>query len=199
MVATATGQTLMTAEEFYAWAELPENADKRYELENGVPVEMPNPNELHGTICWFVIHLLTTYVLPRGGRLLTNDAGVIVRRRPDTVRGLDVTLFMNRPCVADIPRGPAEQVPTLVVEVLSSSDRPSRTTPRVRGYLRRGIPMVWLVDPDDRTVTAHTADDDVVLGETEEIGGGDALPDFRCPVAAFFNWPGEPAPAPATP
>lgn len=199
MVATATKPALMTAEEFYEWAMLPENADKRYELENGVPVEMPNPSELHGTVCWLVIHLLTTYVLPRGGRLLTNDAGVIVRRRPDTVRGPDVTLFMNRPRMEDIPRGPAELVPTLVVEVLSPSDRPSRTAPRVRGYLRRGIPMVWLVDPDDRTVTVHTADDDVILGEADEIVGGDVLPDFRCPVASFFNWPDEQPPAPANP
>ncbi len=199
MVATATSRNLMTVEEFYVWAELPENEDKNFELENGVPVEMPNANNIHGTICFLVAHLLGLHLLARGGYVMTNDTGLVIRRRPDTVRGPDVMAFLTRPPFRELRRGPVEDVPALVVEVLSPSDRPSRTAPRVRGYLRRGIPMVWLIDPDDRTVTVHTADDDLILGETEVILGGDVLPDFRCPVAAFFNWPGEPPPAPANP
>ena len=191
MVATATGQSLMTAEEFYAWAELPENEDKLFELENGVPVEMPNANNLHGTICWLVSWMLGQYLVPRGGYVMTNDTGLDIRRRPDTVRGPDVMAFLTRPRFEDLKRGPVEDVPALVAEVLSPSDRPGKTHRRVQGYLRRGIPMVWVIDPQDRTVAVHTATEFHVLEEAEELTGNGVLPDFRCPVAAFFNWPGE--------
>ena len=185
MTATAP----MTAEEFQTWAELPENAGTRYELENGVPVEMPPPTPWHGTVCWFVIHILTNYVLPRGGRLITNDAGLVVRRRPDTVRGPDVMLFIDRPREEDVPRSPTAEIPPLVVEVLSPSDRPGRTDRRVRGYLRRGISVVWTVDPEDKTVTVYTANDTMLYEHTEELVGDPELPGFRCPVSAFFAWP----------
>ena len=57
--------------------------------------------------------------------------------------------------------------------------------------------MVWVIDPQDRTVTVHTATEFHVLEEAEELTGNGVLPDFRCPVASFFNWPGEQPPAPA--
>jgi len=191
MVAGTTTD-LMTAEEFYAWAELPENADKRYELENGVPIEMPPPSKPHGGICFLVAHVLGLYLLPRGGSVFTNDTGLIVRRRPDTVRGPDVMAYVTREPIADMAFAPADDIPTLVVEVLSPSDRPGRTNRRVQSYLRRGIPMVWVVDPDERIVTVYTASEFRVFDETEELTGNGVLPDFRCPVASFFNWP-EPA------
>jgi len=189
MVATATSQNQMTAEEFYAWAELPENIDKQFELENGVPVEMPPPSKPHGAICYLVAHMLGLYLLPRGGSVFTNDTGLIVRRRPDTVRGPDVMAYLTRERIADMAVAPADDVPTVVAEVLSPSDRPGKTHRRVQGYLRRDIPMVWVIDPQDRTVTVHTATEFHVLEEAEELTGNGVLPDFRCPVASFFNWP----------
>ena len=199
MVATARGQSLMTAEEFYAWAELPENSDKQYELENGVPVEMPPPHPWHGTVCWLAIHVLTTYVLPRGGRLVTNDAALIVRRRPDTVRGPDIMLFLDRPNVDDIPRTPETAIPPLVVEMLSPSDKTHRVTRRIKSYLKRGISTVWTLDPEDRTVSIHKPNQEaVVLEATEELAGDPELPGFRCPVATFFSWPEAPTTPAAT-
>jgi len=193
MIATATAP--MTAEEFYAWAELPENAGARYELENGVPVEMPNPTNLHAVICWLVSQLISPHFLARGGFVAMNDGGILIRRRPDTVRGPDVAAFPTRPAFDDLPRGPATDIPTLVVEVLSPSDRPGRTGRRVRGYLRRGISAVWTVDPEDRTVTVYTANDTVLYEQTEELVGDPELPGFRCRVSDFFSWPTPPKPA----
>lgn len=195
MVATATPAKLMTAEEFYAWAELPENAGTRYELENGVPIEMPNPTSLHGVICALVAQIVAAYFMPRGGYYTINDAGVLIRRRPDTVRGPDVAAFSTRPAFDDLPRGPATDIPALVVEVLSPTDRPGRTSGRVRGYLTRGITVIWAVDPEDRTVTVYTQSDTVVLEATDELVGDPELPGFRCPVSAFFSWPELPTPA----
>jgi Uma2 family endonuclease len=50
--------------------------------------------------------------------------------------------------------------------------------------------MVWLVDPEDRTVTVfRKGQEPIFLEETDELTGLDVLPDFRCSVADFFVIP----------
>jgi Uma2 family endonuclease len=46
-------------------------------------------------------------------------------------------------------------VPVLAVEVLSPTDRYGKTLKRVRQFFKAGIVLVWVVDPEDRTVTVH--------------------------------------------
>ena len=193
MVATATASGLMTAEEFYVWAELPENADVWYELEDGRPAECQSAGVLHGTVCWLVTVAVGQYFKSRGG-YLSLRCGLLLRRDPDTVLGPDVVAFSTRPAFEDLPRGPATDIPTLVVEVLSPSDRPGKTDRRVKSYLKRGIPLVWTVDPEDRTVAVYTQSDSVVLEIDEVLLGEPELPGFACKVSAFFSWP-EPPPA----
>ena len=72
------------------------------------------------------------YPFQRGsGSLATNDSGLIVETDPDTVRGPDIMLFLDTSTLDDIPRGPSEDVPALVVEVLSPSDRHNRLIKRI--------------------------------------------------------------------
>ena len=59
--------------------------------------------------------------------------------------------------------------------------------------------MVWVIDPEDRTVDVHRPNvDAVLLEDTDELAGDPELPGFRCPVAAFFSWPDAPT-SPAAP
>ena len=46
---------LITAEQFYDWANRPENRDKYCELERGEIVELSRPGKRHGLICAGVI------------------------------------------------------------------------------------------------------------------------------------------------
>src|SRR4051794_5319423 len=91
----ATVETkLLTAEEFYEWANRPENRGRVCELERGRIIEMSRPGKLHGMICANVAGILGNYVVQRKkGYVCSNDTGVIVERGPDTVRGPDVMLF----------------------------------------------------------------------------------------------------------
>lgn len=195
MTPTATG--LMTAEEFFDWACRPENADRKWELDDGVPEEVtdvPPPGELHGTICTWVSFLLWQYVIARGaGRVIGNDAGLVVRRRPDAVRGPDVMLFLDRKPTDQLSRGHVTEVPPLVVEVYSPSDRPGRLNRRIAQYLKRGVPLVWVVHPEDRTVDVHRPGTAPVnLREVDDLSAPDVLPDFRCKVSDLFALPGAP-------
>ena len=191
---SAVATAVMTAEEFFEWADRPENSDTNYELEDGRIVPMPSPGELHGTICWLVIHLLSSYVFRRGGgQICTNDTGLIVRRGPDTVRGPEVVLFLERRAFGQLNRRHIDRVPTLVVEVLSPTDRFSQTLRRVDQYLERGVPLVWVIDPDEFAVHVFRPNElRKRLDDGDDLTGNGVLPDFACKVADLFTLPGQP-------
>jgi Uma2 family endonuclease len=185
---------LMTAEEFFEWSNRPENADRHFELENGEVVEMPSPGELHGAICWLISHILGTYLFKRGaGYVCSNDTGLVVRRAPDTVRGPDIMLFLKAKQFDQLNPKHVTDVPDLVVEVFSPTDRITKTFRRVEQYLARGVRMVWVVFPEDRAVHVcqrGVGDFPKVFEEADELTGSDVLPEFRCTVADLFALPG---------
>jgi len=188
----ATVQTrLLTAEEFYEWANRPENRDKVCELERGVIVEMSRPGKRHGVICANVARILGNYVASRKqGYVCANDTGVIVERKPDTVRGPDVIVFEDGGDTEDVEEGYGEQPPLLAIEVLSPNDTHGKVMRRVREQFRFGTKVVWILDPDARNVIVHFPGGDAVVEEEEELTAEDILPAFRCRVAEFFNRPG---------
>jgi Uma2 family endonuclease len=188
----------MNAEEFYDWANRPENRDRLYELERGEVVEVSRPGERHGVVCGNVAWFLNGYVRQqRKGYVCVNDTGLILERDPDTVRGPDLMLYLEQRRYDDLNPKYSEQPPTLVVEVLSPNDHFQKVMRRVDRFLARGTRLVWVVDPDSRGVTVCKAGEfPRPLEGDDELVGGDVLPDFRCRVADFFYMPGEEAPAP---
>ncbi len=184
---------LMTAEEFWEWASRPENREKYCELECGKVVEMPSPGERHGFLCCWIGHLLWEYALQKGsGGVSSNDTGLLVQRDPDTVRGPDVMFFSETRSLENLSERFATRIPKLIVEVLSPSDNTNKVGVRVSQYLQRGVPLVWLVDPETRTVAVYQPREiHRVFDETEELTGGELLPGFRCPVSRLFELPGQ--------
>jgi Uma2 family endonuclease len=197
MSTVTTGR--MTAEEFFAWANRPENRDRHFELDRGEVEEMSRPGERHGFICGNVTRILGNFTFQRRkGYVLSNDTGVIVERGPDTVRGPDVVLYDESRRYDELQTRYPERLPKLAVEVLSPNDQWGKVTRRLNLFLSRGIPLVWLVDPAGRTVTVYRPGQLAqVVEEDEELTGGDVLPDFRCRVADLFFLPGEEPSPPA--
>ena len=155
---------VMSAEEFSVWALEPDQRDRPWELVRGRVVEVPPPSLCHGTVCFLIAHVLGEYVFRRGAGLVrTNDTGVL------------------------------SEPPNLVVEVVSPSDRVGRTNLRVSQYLQMGVGLVWLVDPEDRTVSVYQAEEQHrVLDESDELTGNGVLPELSCQVADLFRLPGQP-------
>lgn len=183
-----TATDLMSAEEFFEWANLPENAGKHHELERGRVVEVSRPGEIHGIVCVNVGYVLAGYIRRRRkGFACGNDTGVLWETDPDTVRGPDLIFYDENRSYRDFNPRYSDDVPTLVVEVLSPNDRPHRVILRVCQFIEWGVKLAWVVDPIDRTVCIYRAGaPPLVLDDTQELTGGDVLPDFRCPVAEFF-------------
>ena len=186
---------LMTAEEFFDFANRPENRGRKLELDRGRVVEMPSPGEIHGSVCWIVAVLFGLYVMKRGkGRATTNDTGLVVEEGPGTVRGPDLMFFDEVKPLGKLDWNHTRQIPTLVVEVVSPSDRANSINKRVAQYLGRGVSLVWIIDPEERTVGVHKRGELTrTLDETDELTGNDVLPDLKWRVEDLFKMPGEAA------
>ncbi len=193
-MATVTTES-MTAEEFFRWVHLPENKDRSFELERGEVIEMPPPHKYHGFVCGRVASAFTNYAESRGaGYPCTNDSGFLVEADPDTVRGPDVSYYEDEQDADTMDRKYTANPPKVAAEILSPGDNANKVTRRVLQFLARGVALVWVIDPEMRSVAVYRPGAlPKVLDETDELSGEDVLPDFRCLVARFFSLPGKPA------
>ena len=185
-MSTIVPMRLLTAEEF---ALLPSPEDgAQQELVNGVVVTMPPPSTYHGLCCNEIVYHLNVHIRPQKlGHVAINDGGVLLSRKPDTVRGPDIA-YWSRERMPEPPRkGYAEIVPDLVVEVLSPSDVFLQSLRKVQQYFRAGVREVWLAVPEDRSVAVcRPGQEQVILSNGDTLTGGEVLPGFSCAVADLF-------------
>src|SRR5262245_30352519 len=179
---STVGQRLLTAEEF---SRLPEPVDgSRQELVRGVIETMPPPGTYHGVCCARLGRRLGNFVEDnRLGHLASNDSGFITERDPDTVRGPDLS-FWRRERLPELPsQGYVTIVPDLVVEVISPNDMFARVQRKLQHYLKHQVKLIWVVLPEDRSVTVYRPGQaPATLTDSEVLSGEDILPGFTCPV-----------------
>jgi Uma2 family endonuclease len=163
-------------------------------------VEKSLPGERQGFVCLNVGAILRNYAYQRRkGYACSNDTGLILERKPDTVRGPDVVFYDEVRRYDDLNVKYGDRPPTLAVEVLSPNDQWGKVMRRVTLFLGRGFAVIWLVDPEGRSVTVFRLGQlpQVFEGE-DELSGDPELPGFRSRVADLFCLPGEEeAPTPA--
>jgi Uma2 family endonuclease len=117
------------------------------------------------------------------------SSGVITERDPDTVRGPDVSFYSAE----RLPFGVEviayhDLPPDLCVEVKSPSETKSGLRDKAHEYLTGGVKLVWIVDPDARTVTIYESKIKSTVLEAEAILTAESvLPGFSCVVSDFFN------------
>src|SRR5262249_50057601 len=150
---------LISAEEFFDWCNQPENRQRHFELDRGRIIEVSRPGERHGVVCGNVAWELGSFVRRRQkGYVCTNDTGLILGRDPDTVKGPDVMLYDRERRFDELNPKYEEDPPELAVDVLSPNDKYSKVLKRIQQLLRRGVRIVWLLDPEDRTLTIFRLD-----------------------------------------
>ena len=136
-----------------------------------------------------IVALLRAFVIPPNLGLVSAADGMM-RLFPGLVRIPDVAFaswvrFPDR----RVPREPIPSlVPDLAVEVLSSSNTPAEIARKFREYFAAAVRLVWIVDPEARTVAVFTSPDqpDGTLTEEQTLDGGDVLPGFNLPLRELF-------------
>jgi len=148
-------------------------------------------NRTHSGIMAQVTKFLANWVdrqpEPRG-RVLCGEAGVKLPRDPQTTVGIDVAYVS-----AEVMSRQSDDTtlidgaPVLAVEILSPSDTQEEIDEKLDDYSAAGIPLVWVIDPHDRTVTIYRPDaEPEVVNVRQELSGEPHLPGFRVAVAQLF-------------
>ena len=151
---------------------------------------MSQPTRRHGQICGKAVRILGQFADDHDlGHVVCNDSAIITERGPDTVRGADVAFYS----FARLQRGPlpanyGPEVPELVIEVRSPSDRWPKLLAKVAEYLEAGVHVVCILDDDSQTALLYYAEQPTrTLGPDDDLALPEVLGDFRVPVRRFFE------------
>lgn len=160
------------------------------ELVDGILVEKAM-GQREGFLAATLISLLMNYVRPR--RLgVVGAPDTLFRLKDGRERLPDVcfTAWANLPTADAHLQRVGLYAPDLAVEILSENNTRKEIEQKRREYFAAGTKLVWIVDPDARTVAAYTDPDaHTLLTEADTLGGGAVLPGFALPLADLFNDP----------
>jgi Uma2 family endonuclease len=143
-----------------------------------------------------LFHLLSRHLDAHpGGWVLPGDAGYrCFPGRPRLVRKPDVSFVRAGRFPGErLPRGDCTFAPDLAVEVVSPNDLFDEVDHKIVEYLGAGVRLVWVIGPEARTVHVyHAGGAALLVGDGQELDGGDVLPGFRCTLADLFPPRSEP-------
>ena len=168
---------------------LPDAVD--YELVDGYLVERKTGSE-SSLIAGIILTLLNNFIRGKSlGFVFGADGSYqCFPDAPDKVRRPDVSFIASarlpggRP-----PKGHTKSAPDLAVEVISPNDLATEIDQKVAEYLAAGVKLVWVVNPNTRTVRVHRPGSGTIrsLSEADSITGEDVLPGFECGVGECFQ------------
>jgi Uma2 family endonuclease len=159
----------------------------RYELLKGVLFRMPLAKEYHGAICMLIGTELAIYCKAHGmwGQVVDNAGHDFSSPTLGaTVLGPDIAVSAS-PIKS---YGPYRKTPPLLaVEVASPSDSHPYLADRAHLFLAAGVPLVWVMWPEAKTVDVWTPPAaTVTLALQDTLDGGTVLPGLMLPVADIF-------------
>jgi Uma2 family endonuclease len=182
-------EQLYTVDKFWAFIEQPENADRKFELVNGVIVEEMSPGFEHGVFVMDIGSFIRVFVRQ-------NDLGEVAVEvdhylPPDkfNTRRPDVEFISKERLALFDPSQYVPLMPDLAIEVKSPSNTPEELRQKAAYYLQNGALMVWLVFPAEQIVMVYTVDNPAgkKFGKDDTLDGGGALPGFKLPLKDIFR------------
>jgi Uma2 family endonuclease len=176
---------LVTAEEL---ARLPDDG-YRYELVEGRLIRRSPVNFDHGRIVLRIGFLLNRHLEQQPVGVIGTEIGFKLASNPDTVRGPDIAFLRSERVPARGGRGFVKGAPDLVIEILSPDDRPGEMRAKIEGYVARGVSLVVVVDPGDRTATMFRpkAATITLASDTDVLDLSDVITGFRCHLREIFQ------------
>ena len=142
----------------------------------------------HGRLAINIGNALANFAKVRSlGIVVSAEPGFQIAHDPDTVRAPDVAFVRAERIPPGGVKGFFQGSPDIAVEIVSPNDRASKVMAKAQDWLQAGSSLVWVVDPETRTISVYrTRNEIAVLDETDTLTGGDVLPGFAVPVAKIF-------------
>lgn len=177
---------VMTLEAFEAFTELPENAEKRFEMVGGEVIEVPsNP---YASACGQLIGapmVLHNQKIGNLGYVTGEQGGYMVSGEPYAP---DVAFISKARQPKLVRKGYNPAPPELAVEVdFPSTYESQRSLSRkIANYLAAGT-LLWVVYPETQTVDVYAPGQPVrTVGMDGLLEAGDILPGFTLAVKDIF-------------
>lgn len=182
-------KTMTSCEEFEALT-LASKVGPFAELIDGEVVDAMGGGYAHSFVAAKVCMILGVFVDARKlGRVLADEAGMHISSDLPRCRLADVAyLSYQRAPKGQVASGFLRVPPELIVEILSEDDTWTAIEEKIQDYHRTGVDMVWVADPQTRTVRVFPrGGTPSVVHDGSEIDGGAILPGFRVAIARFFD------------
>jgi Uma2 family endonuclease len=160
----------------------------RHELVKGELLTMSPAGAEHGAV-------IMNLAVPLGIHVKTNRLGIVfgaetgftLERDPDTVLAPDIA-FIRKEKMGTLAKGYREGPPDLAVEVISPGESKKKIEMKTARWLQFGTLVVWLVNPQTRTVAVCSSHGErKILDEKDILTGADLVPGFSIPVAEIFS------------
>lgn len=178
--------TTMTLDEFL---ELPET-EPAAEFVCGRIIPRPMPTWFHSRLAnrigaFFEIYFMQhnegyanvelRHAAPEEGRSYLPDVSITSWRK-------------SNPSLAERRQKAIEVPPDIAVEIVSPDDRPTRIADKLAFYLRAGVASVWIVDPDEQSVSVYRPGQPAqVFRAGDMLDGRPAFSAFELPVEDLFS------------
>ena len=163
---------------------------EHFELVNGAPVEKkPIGAKSSETTIALAVFLGAFVRQNQLGHVYDGQTGFhCFADDPDRVRKPDLSFVAaGRLPGEKSPDGCIRLAPDLAVEVVSPNDLYSEVDLKVNEYLAAGVPLIWIINPDTKTVHIRRADgSSAVLTEADLLSGESVVPGFACRVGELF-------------
>jgi Uma2 family endonuclease len=187
----AEQQKLLNADEFWELLKQPENADKRWELYEGVIHEMAGgTGGEHGEITHQTARLIGNFVADHKlGRMTAAETCYVLYKNPtgkDTVHCPDVGFVTIDRAPKPLTAGYVPFAPDFAVEVMSPGNDAIVMHNKVLNYLRYGTRLVWIIYPDSQTIVVHTKAGAKTYTVDDTLDGADVLHGFTLSVKDIF-------------
>jgi Uma2 family endonuclease len=188
-MATTLEAPLMTTEEMLA---LPTNGVERWLIRGKVREKpMTVRNRFYSRIMVRLAKFLDNWVDKQPdphGQVLCGEAGCRLARNPDTTVGVDVVYVAANLNVEESDETTLiDGIPVLAVEILSPNDTVEEIGEKVELYQKHHVPLVWVIDPYDRTVTIYRLNrEPELVNIDQELSAEPHLPGFRVAVKEIF-------------
>ncbi len=151
------------------WLRMPEVTDAIEEVVNGEIRIMPAPKWNHGEIVENLHYELTAQLDRRAIRVRASEFGLIMCKSPLTSRVPDLAVF-DRSTIIEHD-GYIHSAPQLPVEVLSPANTRREREEKLNDYAAIGVPEVWVISPEARTVEVLYLEDGYLRTDHVQIDG----------------------------
>lgn len=146
-MASLPNSRIVTYEE---WLRMPEVSDAIEEVVNG-EIRITPPTKLkHGLIVRRLCKAVDAQTDERKVLVLDTNFGLVISEEPLTTRVPDLAVFEWSTLVER--DGYVHSAPQLAVEVLSPANTRRERAEKLEDYSSLGIPEVWVISPEGRTV-----------------------------------------------